>query len=470
LRLAHNVTQRSFSNRAVLIVIILSCFLPSFVGSSLVLAAPPIGVELHVPAAELGWLIAAFILCSVTLVLPLGRLGDLTSRKALLIVGFLILAVTSVLIIFVPNFSSLIVLRIIQGVGGACIFATNQAILTDVFPPEQRGRVLGISVAAVYVGLASGPVVGGLLTSSFGWRSPFIFIALWALATAVAACAKLPPNSQKREGSGMADLLARMDIPGCLLYLLATFSLALGLNEIPAWWSWLLIVLGVLLVVVFILYEGRARVPLLAPRVFSAGPNVLLSSFSALLNYAATFAVTYLLSIYLQQVKGFDAGLSGLILITAPLIQALLSPIAGRLSDRYSPFRLASMGMALCGVALFILVFTTEQTPMVQIFVALLIIGAGFALFSSPNTNAVMSEIPRADSGIGISFLTTMRNFGQLASMALIAIIMTTSIGSTSVEQTTPDQIVQIIRSCFIVCIVLSAVGIFTSLNRRTKR
>jgi predicted MFS family arabinose efflux permease len=318
--------------------------------------------------------------------------------------------------------------------------------------------------------LACGPVLGGLFTHYLGWRSLFVFIALWALITAIAGLVKLPPNSQRQTlAHGLADLCARMDLFGCLLYLLATFCLALGLNEIPLVWSWPLIGVGAGLVAAFILYENRATSPLLAPRVFRTGPNFLLSSFSALLNYSATFAVTYLISLYLQQVKGLDAGLSGLILITAPLIQAVLSPIAGRLSDRYSPFRLASMGMALCAVALVILLCITTESSLVQICAGLVVIGAGFALFSSPNTNAVMSEVPRADSGIGISFLTTMRNFGQLVSMAIIAIVMSTSIGSLPVAQTTPEQIVRIIRICFIVCIALSAVGIFTSLNRRSR-
>ncbi|MDR1422013.1 MAG: MFS transporter [Coriobacteriales bacterium] len=462
------MTQQQTSNRAVLVVIVLASFLPSFVGSSLSISAPAIGMEFHAPAVSLGWLIAAFILCSVVFVLPFGRLGDLTSRRTLLVIGFLILTVTSlIIVVFVSSFEWLIFLRVVQGIGGACIFATNQAILSDAYPPNMRGRVLGISISAVYIGLACGPVLGGLLTHNFGWRSLFVFIALWALVTLVAACIKLPPNSQVRAPGKLAE---QLDLPGCFLYLLATFCLAYGLNEVPRLYSWPLIAASVIFIIAFIAYENRALQPLLAPRVFKAGPNFLLSSFSALLNYGATFAVTYLLSLYLQQAQALSADVAGLVLVTAPLIQAIVSPIAGRLSDRYSPFRLASLGMALCGIALVSLVFINEHSSLLHIFISLAVVGSGFALFSSPNTNAVMSEVPRADYGIGVSFLTTMRNLGQLSSMAVITIVMSLIIGTTPMDMTTPEQIVSITRTCFIVCIAFSVVGIFTSLNRRSRK
>ncbi|MDR0350526.1 MAG: MFS transporter [Coriobacteriales bacterium] len=451
-------------NMAVLGVIILASFLPPFVGSSLNVSAPSIGLEFHTTVAALSWLVVAFLLCSVSLVLPLGRLGDLTSRRALLITGFIILAITSVIMLFSPSFAFIIFMRVLQGIGGACIFSTSQAILTDAFPPTMRGRVLGLSISAVYAGLAMGPVLGGLLTHYFGWRSVFILIALASVITATVALMKLPPNSHK---ACTGSLLRLMDLPGCMLYLLATLLLAYGLNRIPEMYAWVLTGLGALLVAAFILYESRTSSPLLKPSLFKNSPNFLTSSIAALLNYGATFAVSFLLSIYLQQVKGFGADISGLVLVTAPLVQSVLSPFAGRLSDKHSPFKLASFGMAVCGIALVSFAFISETSPIWHIFANLVLIGVGFALFSSPNMNAIMSGVPRPDYGIAVSFVATMRNLGQLTSMAAIAVVMGLTIGEASVAETSAPQIVLILRISFGVFILLSIIGIFTSLKRK---
>jgi MFS family permease len=462
-----NARSALTGNAGILVILVMACALPAFVSSSLNVSAPSIGLEFHTPATDLGWLIAAFILCSVSLVLPFGRLGDLTSRRALLIVGSAIVAVTAAAIVFVPSFEWLIALRVIQGVGGACIFSTNQAILVDVFPPAVHGRVLGMTAAGVYVGFAAGPVLGGLLTHYFGWRSIFIFVTAWSSALAIGCALKLPPNSQPRkEGS----LLKMMHLSGCALYMLAALSLAFGMNEIPESHAYALIIAGIALTGVFVFCENRAKMPLLQMELFRHNPSFLLSNLSALLNYGATFAVSFLLSIYLQQAKGFGADISGLILITAPLIQAVLSPITGMLSDRHSPFKLASLGMAICGVGLIVLASVGPQTSLARVLVGLAIIGTGFATFSAPNMNAIMSGVPRKDSGIAVGFVTTMRSVGQLASMAIIAIIMNRNIGTTPVAEVSSEQVVDITRMCFVVFIVLSAFGVFTSLGHSLRK
>ena len=459
--------MRIQNRTAILVVIALASYLPPFLITVLSISAPSIGLDFGASTSSLTWLINALIICSVSLALPFGRLGDLTSRRAMLVIGFVIFTVTSVVIYFVPNLGWLIALRVIQGVGSACTFSTTQAILADTFPPEQRGRVLGISIAAGYTGLASAPAIGGLLTNFFGWRSVFIFIAVWSAVAVIAGIMTLPPNSKPRPAKSLRSL---MDIPGCLYFFLATCSLAFGLNKIPQAYGFALVVLGAVFGVIFIIHEKRVKMPLLSMRLFSQGPNFLLSSLASLLNYCATFAVSYLLAIYLQQAMGLSSALAGLVLITTPLIQAVLSPIAGRLSDKYSPFVLATSGMVICGLSLVMLAFISAQTPLWYIFIALTAIGIGYAVFSSPNMNAIMSNVPREDSGIAVSFVATMRNLGQLISMAVIAVVMILNIGDTPILTTTPTQIVSITRTSFIILIIFSIVGVFTSMNRRSAK
>jgi len=459
-----NDTPQASGNFGVLFTMTMACFLPAFAATALNVSAPTIGIEFHVSTSALGWLVTTFILCSMSLVLPLGRLGDLTSRRALMITGFFILTLTSVLLIFSTSFEMIIACRVLQGISGACIFATNQAILPDTFPPSMRGRVLGITVAAVYAGGATGPVIGGLLTHHFGWRSIFVFIAAWSVVTAGTSLLKLPPNSQKVKYS---SLVRTIDLPGSAIYLLAVISFAYGINNIFAIHGWVFASVGAALIAGFIFFEGRTAKPLLKPSIFKHNPNFLLPCLSAFLNYAATFALSYLISIYLQQVLMLGPDAAGQILVAAPIVQVIVSIFAGRLSDRVSPYKLASLGMGISMVVLFSFIFITENTPLVQIFISLGVIGAGFGLFSSPNTNAILSTVSKSDYGLGVSFTVTMRNAGQLVSMLIVNIAVSLNIGQTSMADTGSAEIFLIMHTCFIIFTVLCFIGMFTSLYRR---
>jgi MFS family permease len=249
------------------------------------------------------------------------------------------------------------------------------------------------------------------------------------------------------------------------------FFLTFGLTNISHdWSSWMFVGLGGMLLGAFIRHGQQTDSPLVKPSLFANGPNFLLSNLSALLNYAATFAIGYLMSIYLQQVKGTGADLAGLMLITAPAIQTLLSPVAGRLSDRYSPFRLASVGMATCTACLVAFCFVGADTPIPLILAILAFVGVGFAFFASPNTTAIMSMAPREDFGIASSFVAVMRNFGMVMSMAVITIIVNIFLGDSTIEAAPVVDLIDAMRTCFIIFAVVCALGVFTSLNRRSSK
>jgi MFS family permease len=512
--------------KTVIMVLLLASVLPAFNGSALNVAIPTIGAEFHSPTAALGWIVAGYTICCLTLALPIGRLSDLTSRRTVFIVGIFLLSLTAGATVFSSSLESVIAFRLGQGIGSACLFATTIAIINNVFPPQRRGQMLGISVAATYAGLSAGPVLGGLLTYYAGWRSVFVFLMIFGIITGIIAAVSLPKRGASapapaapspasapaappghngdgsfvsREDSGESilsypdtkepsplcpplcpptptpaapskSLRQRMDPLGILLFSLAVVCIALGLNLVadnPLGWLGMVVGTGVLLI--FIRHENRAAEPLVAPALFKNGPNFLLSSLSALFNYSATFAVSYLVSIYLQQVMDLSAAISGLILITSPLMQTLITPFSGRLSDRYSPFRLASVGMAICAVGLVLLVVMTYTASLVHVFVSLIILGVGFGIFSPPNTNAIMSQAPRQHAGVASSFVSTMRNGGQLVSMAVIGIVMTATFGQVTIVQAAPDAIALATRVCCIIFVGFCVAGIFTSLQRRSR-
>ncbi|MDR1825648.1 MAG: MFS transporter [Bifidobacteriaceae bacterium] len=455
--------------RPVIFACVLCSFLTAFTGSSLNVSIPSIGADFGSPAASLGWVVSAYTICTVVLLAPLGRLADLTSRRSVLIAGLATLAAVAVATAFAVNLPQLIALRVAQGVGASCVFATQQAILAQAVPPFRRGWALGLSVGAVYCGLSLGPVVGGLLTHHWGWRSIFWFIAVLGLVALTVAVVRLPREGRHRAGdTEAAGLWGRLDVAGAAIYAAAGFGLCYGMMTVPGRvLGYVALAAGLALLGVFVWWEHRAVSPLMALSLFRAGPNFALSNLSALLSYAATFAVSYLLSIYLQQVKGLGADVSGLVLVVAPACQAVVAPLAGRWSDRRSPFALASLGMCLCTVGLVALALIGKETPLAWVLACLVVTGCGFGLFSTPNTNAIMSLAQPRDFGVVVAFVATMRNLGMVVSMAIITIIVSQRFGGAAIAEAPSGLVLGTMRIAFWVFAGICLAGVVTSLQRR---
>lgn len=455
-----NLTKNQLTT---IFVSLITAFITTFMGSALNLSVPAIGEEFQSGAVAVGWVINGYILASAAMSVPFGRLADLTNRKYVLVIGIIIFSVSAGAIAFSGSFKVLIFMRILQGIGAAMIFSTNQAVLISAFPAEMRGKVLGYSIAATYTGLTAGPVIGGLLNQYLGWRSIFIFTFLIGIVVFSIATKKLPYSTAGNNGQSM-------DILGSLLYIATIISMMYGLSDFlmkPA--ARYLILIGVLLFLVFLYHESKAESPIIQIRLFRKNRSYLLSNIAALLNYGATFALGYLLSIYLQVIKGYGSQITGLILISQPLIMAVLSPYAGKLSDRISPFKLASFGMALCALGLFSFIFVSETYPLFLIIISLIVVGLGFAFFSSPNTNAVMACVEQKDYGVASSILATMRTIGHSFSMAVVTFIMAKQIGNVPFAEAETSLLISTMRIAFVVFTCLCAIGIFFSLKRKEK-
>jgi predicted MFS family arabinose efflux permease len=229
-----------------------------------------------------------------------------------------------------------------------------------------------------------------------------------------------------------------------------------------------LIAAGVILFILFVMHELKVKSPIIEVRLFASNIGYTFSNLAALLNYGATFALGYLLSIYLQLVMGFDSQISGLILISQPLMMAILSPYAGRLSDRISPFKLASFGMGLCALGLCSFIFISEKYPFPLIILNLVVVGIGFAFFSSPNTNAVMACVEKQDYGVASSILATMRSIGHSLSMAVVTFVVAKQMGEVTLAEADPGLLIQTMHLSFIVFTCVCTVGIFISLKRKS--
>jgi len=341
------------------------------------------------------------------------------------------------------------------------IFSTTIAILTSVYPPYERGRVLGINVACTYAGLSLGPVLGGFLNHQFGWESIFLFGASWGLITCLFAVTKL-------NGEWADSQNEQFDIFGAILYMTGIALTIFGLSSLvtSSHWAKYIFITGLTLLGVFVRHEIKTEYPIMDIKLFISNVIFTFSNMAALINYSATFAVGFLLSIHLQLIRGFDSQIAGLILLSQPILMALLSPLAGRLSDRIEPRMLASFGMSITTLGLFIFVFIQESTPVWVIALTLMLMGAGFALFASPNTNAVMGSVDKKFYGIASATLGTMRLIGQALSMALATLIIDFYIGNVKLNMASRDKFEDSIGTSFVVFAIICFVGIFASLAR----
>ena len=447
------------SKGGVLLVATMASFLFPFMGSAVNIALPSIGKELSLDAITLGWIATAYLLSSAALLVPFGRIADIYGRKKIFTFGIVILTISSLLSGMANSATMLISCRVFQGVGGAMLAGTAVALLTTVFPANERGKVLGINVAATYIGLSVGPVLGGVLTHHLGWRSIFFLSALLGLAVSGVVLWKL-----KGEWSGAKG--EKFDFVGSVIYIIGLVALVYGFTLLPAMAGVWLIIGGAIGLSAFTKWEMRTRSPVLDISLFRNSKAFTLSNLAALANYSATFAVSFLMSLYLQYLKGFNPESAGLILVAMPAMQAIFSPLAGRLSDRIEPRLIASAGMALITVGLTIFVFLSEQTSLELVIGNLVLMGLGFALFSSPNTNAVMSSAPKTAYGVASATLATMRQVGMVLSMGIVMLMFTLYMGRVQITPAYYTPFQQSMKTAFIIFAILCFGGIFASLAR----
>jgi MFS family permease len=445
--------------KSVLLVSTFAAFLVPFLSAAVNLALPSIGKDLHANAISLSWVISSFLLSSAIFLMPFGRLGDIIGRKKVFSLGILLFTISTSLIIFSHTIIYLIVLRIFQGISSAMIFGTSMAIITSVFQPGERGKALGINITATYLGLSCGPPIGGLLTQYLGWRSIFAFLIPFGIISLILI--------QRRIKTEWAEAVGeRFDWRGSLIYGIALASFMWGFSQLPSSLGWICIVIGILMAVIFLNFENKISNPVFDIRLILRNRVFAFSGIAALINYSATSAIGFFISLYLQYLKGLDARTAGLIMISQPIAMTLLSPVAGKLSDKRNPGVIASIGMGITASGLILLCFISEATPNYFIVLLLLLMGIGFGLFSSPNSNAIMSSVDKRHLGVASGVVGTMRMVGQMMSMGIAMMLISLYIGKKTINPATYPGLISAMRTGFEIFSILSVVGVFASLAR----
>ena len=456
-------TPEQTLRRTALTIVCLGAFITPLMLSAVNVAIPAIARGLKMDAITASWVPLAYLLSSGVFLLPFGRLGDMFGRKRMFLSGMTTVTVASILASFAQSALLLILCRVLQGMGAAMLFGTGIAILSSVYPPEKRGKVLGLSVSSVYLGLTCGPLAGGWVTQQFGWRAVFVFHIPAAVLVIILGLVNL-------KGEWRGPTGQKFDLPGAFIHGAAVIALMYGFSILPAMPGFILILLSSIGFVVFFRYEKRRQHPLFNVNLFSGNPVLIYSCLTALIMYSATFSVTFLLSLYLQNIKGFAPQLAGLIMISQPLVMTVFSPVAGRMSDRYEPRLIASSGMGLTAIGLALLATAGPLTPTWLIVITLMLAGFGFSLFSSPNTNAILSSVDKQYLGAASGTVAAMRVIGQMFSMGIVTLVFALMLGPVQFSREQQGPLLASINASFVVASTLCFIGVYFSLKRGNLR
>lgn len=470
------------SKWAVLAILAIGIFMATLDSSIVNISLPTIAHYFGVPLnGEIEWVVIAYLVVIAATLLTAGRLADITGRETIWVLGLIVFTSGSAICGASFSLIMLIASRALQGLGGALIMAVSPAMLTSAFPPNERGRALGMNAVFVALGTSVGPTLGGLITQSLTWRWIFyVNVPLGIIGTIATLRVLVEPAGQR------GDIRGRFDPAGAVLLAIGLACLTLGLSfgEEWGWGSPLLIgtlVVSACAIVAFVVVEHRVSNPiidfsLLHNRVF------LSANFSLILSFLALFAVSFMLPFYLEELRGFSVLEAGLLLTPLPLTIAVIAPFSGALADRIGSRWLAATGLTIACVGLIFIGQLNAQSSIWDIIWRLALTGVGQAMFQSPNNSALMGAAPRSRQGVAAGFLATGRVFGQSVSVALAGAIFTSLGGALAgallaaqqVHATLSPARVSVLQQnfahafqvAFIVCACIAATGVLTSLVR----
>ena len=445
--------------RAALIMVMLNAFATPLMLSAVNVALPDIAKDLNLDAVTLSWIPMVYLMASAMFVLIFGRLADMYGRKRIFLTGTTCVIFTSLLAAFSNSGELLISARFLQGLSAAMLYATQIAIVSSVFPPQKRGHAIGQTVSLIYLGLAGGPLIGGIIVDLFGWRGSFILHIPLALIVLLIGIFKVPGDWHSEEPGSF-------DFKGAILYGVSILLLCAGISYVPDNIGILSIGLSLLGIIWFFQYARGASFPIFDVRLFIKNRIFTFSCLASFISYTAVFANVVLISLYLQYLKGIPASTAGIIMMTQPLTMAIIAPISGRLSDHKEPRVIATLGMIVTGAGLLMLAALDQASTLQYIVGALFVTGLGFSLFSSPNANAIMGSVEKQYYGSATGSIATMRILGQMSSMVIVTLIFALMLGQVEITISNYGQLGNAISIIFTITAFLCIPGIFLSLAR----
>lgn len=422
-----NTIDKTYKNRMVILInVVLMTFMACIDGSIVNVALPNMSSKLSVSMASVSWVVTSYLIVISATILIFGRLGDITGKVKIFQFGLLLFTFGSILCGISNSLGMLIFSRIVQGIGAAGAMATNQGIIAQVFPANERGKALGISGTFVALGTMVGPPLGGFIVGSASWKYIFLINVPIGLITFIMGF-KVLPKDEKNTGE-------KLDIKGALLFVVTVISLFasimtgqdIGYAHPAIIAGFLVSVIGFIL---FIFVERKTEVPLLDLNIFK---NSLfsLSLFCGFISFVAISCPSIVQPFYLQETLKLSPEFTGLIMIAQPLILSVVAPTSGHLSDKIGSEFLTFLGLLLTSLGLYLLSALNEHSPIALLVVFVGVMSAGNGLFQSPNTSLVMSTVPRHKLGIAGSTNALIRNLGMVMGISLSTTLLYISMSS----------------------------------------
>jgi EmrB/QacA subfamily drug resistance transporter len=438
-----------------LLVGILVSFLTPFVRSSINLALPALAFEFDLSAVFLTWISTVYLLVNAILYIPFGRIGDIYGRKRIFHYGLIIFTISSFISAFAPSGEIFLAFRVLQAIGNAMIFANLNAMISSAFPENERGRAFGLTSMGVFAGLIFGPILGGAIIEIVGWRTLFYLDTVIGII-AVFAITRFKHDWIAAEGE-------KLDILGSFILGLSLLAIIYGFSDFTNNYSLFLVIAGIIGLSLFYLVEKRVNYPLINLGLFSSR-SFTFGNITAFINYGAFVSVGFILTLYLQYLKGYDPLTAGLIVSVQSIVMVLVSPFAGRLSDKIAPENVSTAGMVLTTLGVALMTLITFENALYLGGCSLIIFGAGIGLFYSSNTKVVLSAVEKKYFGIASATLSDARSMGQIFGMGIIMIIISMIMGDVEIMPSNYPQLILSLRISLVALAVISAIGIFTSL------
>ena len=440
----------------VIFVSFITSFFAVFLSSGIVLGIPSIAQEFGMNNIVQNWIPTIALLVVAVFTLPAGQISGKFGVKKLLIIGVSIFILASIGACLSFSTETFLFFRVIQGIGMAFLNVSAMAMVVQAIKPQNRGKALGFTVTGIYLAGSLSPVFCGFLVYNFGWRSMFYFVIPFLILCLVIMILKIPGDWKTYENN-------KIDSIGYLIYGIGILLFIYGFTNLMNAVGVICITVGMCLLIIFGYYELNIDSPAFNMKLFK-NMKFTSSNIAALCSYLAIAAITTILNYHFQYVRGWNAQLAGVILIITPIIMAIMAPNAGRLSDRIHPQKLAAIGMTIATITLAILLFLDENTPIYLIVIAMILQGVGMGLFTTPNTNAIMSSVPPEETPNASAAQSAMRTIGQTMSLGLLTLVFAWFMGNLKLSSRYADLIVQSSQSICLICTVICIIAIFASL------
>ena len=440
----------------VIFVSFITSFFAVFLSSGIVLGVPSIAQEFGMNNIVQNWIPTIALLVVAVFTLPAGQISGKYGVKKLLIIGVLIFILASVGACISFSTESFLFFRVIQGIGMAFLNVSAMAMVVQSIKPQNRGKALGFTVTGVYLAGSLSPVICGFLVYNFGWRSMFYFVIPFLALCLAIMILKIPGDWKTYEYN-------KIDSVGYLIYGIGILLFIYGSTNLMNTIGIICIIVGMCLLAIFGYYELKIDSPAFNIKLFK-NMKFTSSNIAALCSYLAIAAITTILNYHFQYVRGWNAQITGIMLIITPIIMAIMAPNAGKLSDKIHPQKLAAIGMTIATITLAILLFLDSNTPIYLIVIAMILQGVGMGLFTTPNTNAIMSSVPPNETPNASAAQSAMRTIGQTMSLGLLTLVFAWFMGNLKLSPAYADLIVQSSQLICSICTVICIIAIFASL------